>query len=568
MTRYQSLRRSLREARRNVCHGETPKHRRLFVLAFPLVLACSSTPIAAPETDAALGDASPQPDGGGATTPCSIKSQGTSGTLIQGRVLAPAGAIDGEVLVDAAGKIACVDTSCAQAAGYAQATVVACTGSVVSPGLVNAHDHTNYATIAPEAHGQTRWQHRNGWRTGAGGEPPLLPKPTSTTDVATVAGAELRFVLGGATSILSSGGVSGLLRNVADSKNLEGLTGKSVYYDTFPLGDSNGTEIATGCAYPSVRTPGAAFANGAYAPHVAEGINAAAENEFLCVRDTLVTARTAIIHGVGLTATDVDQVQKHGAMLIWSPRSNIDLYGNTAPVTEFKYAGVPIALGTDWLPSGSMNMLRELACADAMNQKYFGGAFSAQELWAMATKGSAKATGFGAQIGELVVGEQADIAVFDGRSGADYAAVIHGGVEDVHLVMRGGKVLYGDTAVTAAIGTGCADLDVCGEKKQVCIDVPSMGLAAIQQAALPIYPLFFCKNQNPTGEPSCVPYRDTYPDGTSATDRDGDGVADAADDCPDAFNPARPLDNGKQSDVDGDGAGDACDTKPLDPGVH
>ncbi|HEX7604444.1 MAG TPA: amidohydrolase family protein [Polyangiaceae bacterium] len=544
---------------------------RLLVVALPVVFACSSTPAAVLQTDAGPGDSSPQPDGGGVTTPCTLKSQGTAGTLLQGRVLAPSGPIDGEVLVDTAGKIACVDTSCAQAAGYAQATVISCTGSVISPGLVNAHDHTNFATIAPEAHGQTRWLHRQGWRTGAGGEPPLLPAPKSTTDVTTIAGAELRFVLGGATTILSSGGVSGLLRNVADFKNpqeLEGLTGKTAFFDTFPLGDSNGTELASGCAYPSVRTVGAAFADGVYAPHIAEGINPAAENEFLCLKDTLVTSRTAIIHGVGLTATDVDQVQQHGAMLIWSPRSNIDLYGNTAPVTVFKNAGIPIALGTDWLPSGSMNMLRELACADSLNQRNFGGAFSAQDLWAMATKGSAKATGFGTQIGELVVGEQADIAVFDGRSGADYAAVIRAGVEDVHVVMRGGKILYGDTAVTSAIGTGCADLDVCGEKKQVCLDVPSVTLAAIQQVTQPIYPLFFCKEQSPAGEPSCVPYRDTYPDGTSATDHDGDGVADAADDCPDVFNPPRPLDNGKQSDVDGDGAGDACDPKPLDPSVH
>jgi len=65
-----------------------------------------------------------------------------------------------------------------------------------------------------------------------------------------------------------------------------------------------------------------------------------------------------------------------------------------------------------------------------------------------------------------------------------------------------------------------------------------------------------------------VPYRDTYPDGTSATDRDGDGVPDTSDDCPDIFNPIRPMDGPKQADVDGDGFGDACDAKPLDPTTH
>ena len=113
-----------------------------------------------------------------------------------------------------------------------------------------------------------------------------------------------------------------------------------------------------------------------------------------------------------------------------------------------------------------------------------------------------------------------------------------------------------------------------GCARQVCVDTPSLTLDQIGAAASGVYPLFFCRGAEPTDEPTCVPYRDTYPDGTSATDFDGDGVPDATDDCPTVFNPPRPLDNGdsamltKQADVDGDGFGDACDAKPLDALVH
>jgi hypothetical protein len=41
------------------------------------------------------------------------------------------------------------------------------------------------------------------------------------------------------------------------------------------------------------------------------------------------------------------------------------------------------------------------------------------------------------------------------------------------------------------------------------------------------------------------------------TDTDGDGICDAADNCPAAFNP-------DQSDIDGDGIGDVCDCAPED----
>jgi hypothetical protein len=67
------------------------------------------------------------------------------------------------------------------------------------------------------------------------------------------------------------------------------------------------------------------------------------------------------------------------------------------------------------------------------------------------------------------------------------------------------------------------------------------------------------------GTPStgdAVPSDATAADG-SAHDRDGDGVPDDVDDCPDAFDP-------KQYDFDGDHHGDACDhcphiADPLDP---
>jgi cytosine/adenosine deaminase-related metal-dependent hydrolase len=494
------------------------------------------------------------PDGAVVTgVACAVVSTGTAGLLLDGTVLLPAGPAPGEVLVAPDGTIACAAASCAGAKGYAAATHIACPGGVISPALVNAHDHTEYATTAPAQLGNTRYACRNEWRTGADGATPL-PKVSSTSSAAIIAAQELRMVMGGTTSIVGSGGVGGLARNLADYSNqgyLEGLSGKTVYFDTFPLGDSNGTVLTSGCGYPSVRSTGSAFADGMYAPHVAEGINAAAENEYACASQAgLVTARTAVIHGVGANANDVGVVAKAGARLVWSPRSNLDLYGDTADVTDYAAQGVTIALGTDWLPSGSMNELRELACADSFNQKYLHGAFGDQQLFEMATKNAAIA------------------AVFDARANAGYRAVLAAGAEDVLLVLRGGKALYGNKDLVAPLAQGCAELDVCGNPRTVCIDTPSTTLASIQSAASGVYPLFFCKGQAPTAEPSCTPYRATYANGITATDQDGDGVADATDDCPTVFNPVRPMDGGKQSDVDGDGAGDACDAKPLDASAH
>jgi imidazolonepropionase-like amidohydrolase len=515
---------------------------------------------------AATGDAAVSGD-------CSVTSKGSAGLLIQGDILLPSGAASGEVLIDGTGKIVCADVSCSSANGYGDATVLSCPGGVVSPALVNAHDHTDYNDAPPVAHGNTRWDHRDGWRTGTGGEP-TLKEPSTTTDPKMLAAAEMRFLMSGVTVLNGTGGVDGLVRNVANYKNqeqLEGLTGKTVHFDTFPLGDTNGTEVPSGgCpGYPSVTSASQAFEDGNYTPHISEGINSAAENEFTCLKATVVTNRTGIIHGVGTNATDVGTIATAGAKLIWSPRSNISLYGDTAPVTEYKEAGVPIGMGTDWLASGSMNMLRELACADSLNQKYFAQKFSDQDLFEMATKNGALALGVDSQLGTLTAGNWADIAIYAPGTNKDYRAVIAAGVEDVLLVLRAGKPLYGAQTIIDALATGCEAFTVCGSQQSVCIDTPNVKLADVQAAAASSYPLFFCKTATPDGEPSCVPYRDSYPNGTSATDGDGDGVPDSTDDCPTIFNPVRGMDaNAKQSDVDGDGVGDVCDAAPLDNTKH
>src|SRR5262249_34591336 len=154
----------------------------------------------------------------------------------------------------------------------------------------------------------------------------------------------------------------------------------------------------------------------AYEPHTSEGIDATAHNEFLCqsstsydatapgVSDNLVLGKTTMIHGIGLTAADFGAMAAAGTGLIWSPRSNITLYGDTAGVTVASRLGVNIALGTDWMPTGSMNLLRELKCADGFNSRYLGSYFSDKQLWAMVTSNAASATKMDDTIGVLAPG--------------------------------------------------------------------------------------------------------------------------------------------------------------------
>ena len=80
---------------------------------------------------------------------------------------------------------------------------------------------------------------------------------------------------------------------------------------------------------------------------------------------------------------------RHGGSIVWSPLSNLLLYGATARVDEAKRAGVRIGLGSDWSPSGSKNLLGELKVAWLYSQHLLDGLFSARDLVAMATRDAA-----------------------------------------------------------------------------------------------------------------------------------------------------------------------------------
>lgn len=560
---------------------------------------------------------------------CAV-TPGTGALLLKGVVLGEDQAIEGgSVLVDASGLIRYVGCAAglpSSLAGIASgATRIVCKEGVISPGLINAHDHLSFDQNAPLPVSGLRFDHRNDWR----GTFPF----SSDDGQAKLTWSELRQAMVGTTAILGSSAVPGVLRNLDLQGTLEAAgyplfddqlwnpsAPRIIVSETFPLErPADHTENADDCSlfplFPDL-APGDSIAD-EYVPHVAEGINAAARNEFACLSSTdrngvdVVDSGFTMTHGIALTADDGDRLARSGAAVIWSPRSNIALYGNTAPVTMLKNQGVLLALGTDWSLSGSAHLVRELACADALNRTAFDSAFSDRDLWLMATRNPAAALGIDDRLGTLRAGAFGDIAIYDGRGKpSPYRAIIEAQPSSTVLVLRrsslpfpnltgqqyvGSIALYGDAAVVSALpatrhdltapafGVGaplCSALDVCGRAKRICplretwwlpLLPPELGLSyqrfslgALQAANAGSYGLFSCGV--PEGEPTCAPARPgEYPLASMVADRDGDGIPDTSDDCVKVFNPIRPMDGGFQADADHDGRGDACDRCPVDP---
>jgi cytosine/adenosine deaminase-related metal-dependent hydrolase len=505
-----------------------------------------------------------------ATVGCTGVGDPAFGLRIRGDILQKAQVLrGGELGIDAAGVITCTDCTCA---GDSRALVIDCRDSVVSPGLINLHDHLSYANNAPSidlASTLERYDDRAEWRLGLRGHTKIDYAGSASS--AAVLAQEFRMLLSGVTSIAGGTGQPGLVRNLDVPGLSEGLLVGQIDSDTFPLADTDGVGHSSDCSYSKARMTSASVAkNSAYLPHLSEGIDAFSQNELICSEMGaygLLGPHTAVVHAVAISAPEAQALADSKSWVIWSPRSNLSLYGNTAPVALLKRLGVGIALGTDWLLSGSMNLGRELECARSLSMSAFNGALSDFDLFRMVTSNAARAAGVGRGLGALQPGYTADVAIFAKHGLIDHSAVTQAEPADVELVLRGGRPLYGDEALLSAFGAlDCETFDVCGTPKATCLLADAgITLSALRAAGEAIYPLFSCRT--PPDEPSCVPSRPgEYAPQSLADDRDGDGIPDANDLCPDVFDPIRPLDRGAQADYDADGIGDACDPCPLAAG--
>ena len=234
--------------------------------------------------------------------------------------------------------------------------------------------------------------------------------------------------------------------------------------------------------------------------------------------------------------------------------------------------GVPIAIGTDWVLSGSMNTNRELA-VQTISTPPITTASLVIKIYGHGDHKWCSCHEHGRTNRQYWRWKSGRHRHFQANGMSPYEAVVKGELQDVALVLRGGDVPTEMQTWLARLMEAVTHWMFAGTDKNICTQSETGKTLAQIEAEIPgIYPLFFCGV--PENEPTCVPYRGTddivdgstsYTQGPSSSDADGDGVDDGSDNCPSIFNPARPLDMGGQSDFDEDGVGDVCDPCPLDP---
>ena len=333
------------------------------------------------------------------------------------------------------------------------------TDGVILPGLLDLHGHPEFNVFAP-------WEppkayiNRYSWRASKPYKElvrdpqnemiPKLPKGTQLRY------AEIRALVGGVTAIQ---GASRTTQGSVESmgRNVDGMVfGRHRARTAIDLPSS-----LTSRGGPQMTKVLEAIAAGevdAYYLHLAEGMrdNQRSQREF----DHLVelgawTNAPVIIHGTAMSRTQLGDAKDAGARLVWSPQSNLRLYGQTTRIADALEVGLPVALGADWLPSGSLSLLAELKVArqELVNQHH---PLTARELVTMVTAGAAKIAGLSEHLGVLEVGRPADLVVMTRQDRDAYESVCVSTPADVELVLIGGDVVYGRHDWVAAVAGDAA----------------------------------------------------------------------------------------------------------------
>jgi len=366
-------------------------------------------------------------------------------------------------------------------AGFVGVTVVE-TGGTIFPGLIELHNHLSYNALPLWSPVPKRFKDRGQWPNHKDYRP-LVSGPMTVVGryqdargrypllAPLIRYVECKCLLGGVTStqgvkLASNAGIQRFYRGIV--RNVEQTDDPALPEAQARIPDLDAKDAMSFLS--RLRKEDSCFLL-----HLSEGVTdpaqplSAARKHFLALE--VAPGEWALrkvftgIHAAGLLPQDFDVLASYGGSMIWSPFSNLLLYGSTARVDAARKAGVTIGLGSDWSPTGSKNLLGEMKVAWLYSQHALGGQFSARDIVAMVTRDAARILKWDKVVGTIEAGRRADLLVIAGTAGDPYDALMRAKETDLCLVMINGVARYGVPDLAEHLMPGAETVRVGGQRR-------------------------------------------------------------------------------------------------------
>ena len=337
------------------------------------------------------------------------------------------------------------------------------TDGTIMPGLIDLHDHLRYAysrRFAESIFAEERarfanryeWQLRETYLDFKEHHKHHMPRDNPEAQVAFELYGEMRELVGGTTSVadqVSEEAQKALARNVYGSKDVNGL-GQNLAYEVYAIDPSGLQDSPPRFEMKASFLERVQDADVVYL-HLAEGTkgDAITRGEFEAFMtwaeaNPELAKKIVPIHVTGLESEDFRRLRDVGIdSAIWSPYSNMVLYGETMDVAAAQKQGFKIALGTDWYPSGSDSQFDELRYAQRLVARGVVPGVTEQQLVDMILKNPADILG-APEVGQIAPGYQADLIVVP-KGDSPMETAMGADVNTMGMVMVAGQPYYGRT---------------------------------------------------------------------------------------------------------------------------
>ena len=330
------------------------------------------------------------------------------------------------------------------------------TRGTIYPGLIELHNHLSY-NVLPLWQVPKRYDNRDQW-SGTPTYQKLISGPMKVLGMtpgyieAVVRYVECKCLLGGVTTsqgiaLFSNQGIMRYYRGIV--RNVEQTEEADLPEATAKIGDVEAADASKFLARLQ--------RSSCMLLHLSEGVDRKSREHFNALNlpsgEWAVTSALSGIHCVALQPQDFGILADKRASMVWSPLSNILLYGKTADVKAANNEGVRIGLGSDWSSTGSKNLFGELKVARLVNLED-GAVFSDRDLMAMATRNAAEILKWDKVIGSIEAGKRADLLVVSGANGDPYGKFLEAPETSIHLVMINGVPRFGTKTLMSKLGSG------------------------------------------------------------------------------------------------------------------
>jgi len=292
-------------------------------------------------------------------------------------------------------------------------------GYLILPGLINAHDHLDFAIFPRLGKGPYP-----GWREWAAdihrSEQPFIQECLRVP-------RDLRIQWGGINNLLS--GVTTVSHHNPYLSH--------IFHSDFPVhvlreyGWSHSLAETRSLTEQFRQTP----PEWPFILHLAEGTDEVSQRELDVLEDFLpLGERLVLVHCVGLTRRQHERVALSGAGVVWCLSSNLHTLGRT--LTADQISALPnVALGTDSPLTASGDLLDEIRLAYGII------GVSAPLLYELVTTRAARLLRLKSGEGTLQTGSKADLIVTRDRQLMPAETLVQLSWRDLDLVMEKGRIV-------------------------------------------------------------------------------------------------------------------------------